>query len=73
MDATSQPSPLTAIGRVVREEGARMLATVIRACGGDFDLAEEALQDATTKAIEAWADGVPELSLIHISEPTRPY
>ena len=37
-----------------------MLATVIRACGGDFDLAEDALQDATAKAVEAWADGVPE-------------
>jgi RNA polymerase sigma-70 factor (ECF subfamily) len=51
----------TTIGRVVRDEGAKMLATVIRACGGDFDLAEDALQDATAKAVEAWTEaGVPD-------------
>jgi len=45
------------IGRVFRDEGARMLATVIRGCGGDFDLAEDALQDASAKAVESWAQG----------------
>lgn len=34
-----------------------MLATVIRACNGDFDLAEDALQDATARAVEAWVEG----------------
>lgn len=49
------------IGRVFQEEGARMLATVIRGCGGDFDLAEDALQDASAKAVESWAQsGIPD-------------
>jgi RNA polymerase sigma-70 factor (ECF subfamily) len=48
-----------AIDRVFREESGRIIATLIRACG-DFDLAEEALQDALAVAVERWPrDGVP--------------
>lgn len=42
-----------------RSESRRILATLIRLLG-DFDLAEEALQDAFTAAVEQWPrDGVP--------------
>jgi RNA polymerase sigma-70 factor (ECF subfamily) len=47
------------IARVYREESARALATLIRLLG-DFDVAEEALQDAFTIAVTQWErDGVP--------------
>jgi len=47
------------IARVFREEGSRVLATLIRLLG-DFDAAEEALQDAFVAAIEQWRDdGLP--------------
>jgi RNA polymerase sigma-70 factor (ECF subfamily) len=48
-----------AIDRVFREESGRVVATLIRVLG-DFDLAEEAVQDAFTRALEVWpTDGVP--------------
>lgn len=55
----------TAIGTTVeslyRTESRRVLATLIRVLGGDFDLAEEALHEAFRAAIEQWGrDGVPD-------------
>ncbi len=51
----------SAIQQVVREEYGLVLAHLIRVFGGDFQLAEDALQDALTTALERWpADGVPE-------------
>ena len=48
-----------AVERVFREESGRAVATLIRVLG-DFDLAEEAVQDAFIRALEAWpVDGVP--------------
>ncbi len=48
-----------AVDRLFREESGRAVATLIRVLG-DFDLAEEAVQDAFTRALEAWpAQGVP--------------
>lgn len=48
------------LDRLVREEFGRVLATLIRVIG-DFDLAEESVQDALIKAMEAWPrDGVPD-------------
>ena len=48
------------IDSVCRAEGARVLAGLIRRFG-DFDLAEDALQDAFEKAIELWPlRGLPE-------------
>jgi RNA polymerase sigma-70 factor, ECF subfamily len=45
--------------RTFREDASRALATLIRLLG-DFDLAEEALQDAFAAAVAAWReDGVP--------------
>jgi RNA polymerase sigma-70 factor, ECF subfamily len=47
------------IDRLYRSESRRVLATLIRLLG-DFDLAEEALQDAFAAAIEQWpGDGIP--------------
>jgi RNA polymerase sigma-70 factor, ECF subfamily len=51
--------PLERIDRLYRSESRRVLATLIRLLG-DFDLAEEALQDAFTAAMEQWPrDGMP--------------
>lgn len=48
-----------AIEAVYRAESRRILATLIRLLG-DFDLAEEAMQDAFTAAVERWpVEGVP--------------
>ncbi len=47
------------LDRVFRAESRAVLATLIRILG-DFDLAEDALQDAFTAAAEVWSkDGVP--------------
>jgi len=54
------PVPRLSIERVFREESGRILASLIRVLG-DFDLAEDALQDAFAVAIERWPDdGVPD-------------
>jgi RNA polymerase sigma-70 factor (ECF subfamily) len=45
---------------VFRRERSRVLATTIRVCGGDFDLAEEVVQEAFVAAVEAWSSGVPD-------------
>jgi RNA polymerase sigma-70 factor (ECF subfamily) len=48
-----------AVDAVYRSDSRRVLATLIRLLG-DFDLAEEALHDAFTAAVERWPhDGVP--------------
>lgn len=58
-DATNA-TPSEAIERVFRDEHGRIIASLIRALG-DFDLAEEALQDAMTTALVTWKrDGVPD-------------
>jgi RNA polymerase sigma-70 factor, ECF subfamily len=45
---------------VVRNDGARVLAGLIR-LAGDFETAEDALQDAYARALVAWPrDGIPE-------------
>lgn len=49
-----------AITAVLERERGRILASLIRACG-DFDLAEDALQDALAIAVDRWpADGLPD-------------
>ena len=48
------------IERFYREEFGRILATLIRVLG-DFDLAEDAAQDAFASAVEQWhRDGLPD-------------
>ena len=46
------------IERIFRDEGSRALATLIRLVG-DFDLAEDALQDAFSVALERWRKDEP--------------
>jgi RNA polymerase sigma-70 factor (ECF subfamily) len=50
-----------AIEAVFRGERARVLATTIRVTNGDFDLAEEAVQEAFAAAIARWpTEGTPD-------------
>src|SRR5689334_2453118 len=44
------------IEKIFRDEAGRALATLIRLVG-DFDLAEDSLQDAFAVALERWAGG----------------
>jgi RNA polymerase sigma-70 factor (ECF subfamily) len=54
------PGAGDAVERVYREHWGRALAVLIRQLG-DFDRAEDALQDAIAKALEVWpARGIPE-------------
>src|SRR5829696_10454307 len=47
------------LDQVFRREAGRVLATLIRQLG-DFDLAEDALQDAIARALERWpTNGMP--------------
>lgn len=49
------------IAEIYRRESSRVLATLIRLLQGDFDLAEEALQDAFVAALSQWQrDGIPD-------------
>jgi RNA polymerase sigma factor (sigma-70 family) len=49
-----------AVARLVREEGTRVLATLVRVTGS-VDLAEDAAQDAVLRALHTWPrDGVPD-------------
>jgi RNA polymerase sigma-70 factor (ECF subfamily) len=49
-----------AVARLVREEGTRVLATLVRVTGS-IDLAEDVVQDAAVRALETWPrDGVPD-------------
>src|SRR5262245_22748206 len=58
--ALMEASSREALEAIVRSETGRVLASLI-ASFGDFDLAEDALQDAVTAALEHWPEsGVPE-------------
>lgn len=55
----SPTSTRAAIDRVFREEAGRVIATMIKAVG-DFELAQDAVQDAFATALRRWPDeGVP--------------
>jgi RNA polymerase sigma-70 factor, ECF subfamily len=48
------------VEQVFRREHGRIIASLIRACG-DFDLAEDSLQDAFVQALDRWPEtGVPD-------------
>ena len=54
------PDPHDVVDRLFREESGRAVATLIRVLG-DFDLAEEAVQEAFVTALETWPSrGVPD-------------
>jgi RNA polymerase sigma-70 factor, ECF subfamily len=53
-------SATAGVEQAFREESGRVLATLIRHLGGDFQLAEDALQDAFAVALATWPrDGRP--------------
>jgi RNA polymerase sigma-70 factor (ECF subfamily) len=53
-------NPAAALARAFRDERSRVLATLIRRVGGDFQLAEDAVQDAFVEAVTSWdRHGVP--------------
>jgi RNA polymerase sigma-70 factor (ECF subfamily) len=52
----TDPASSAAVERVFREESGRAVATLIRVLG-DFDLAEESVQDAFLIALERWPQG----------------
>jgi RNA polymerase sigma-70 factor (ECF subfamily) len=57
----SDDAAAAAVDRVFRTERTAVLATLIRQVGGDFQLAEDALQDAFAAALTTWRrDGVPD-------------
>jgi RNA polymerase sigma-70 factor (ECF subfamily) len=51
-------SARTEVERVFRDVSGRVTATMIRVLG-DFDLAEEAVQEAFATALEKWESGIP--------------
>jgi RNA polymerase sigma-70 factor (ECF subfamily) len=54
------PNPNLAVDEVYRSDWGRIVATLIRQFG-DFELAEDAAQEAFTAAVDQWrTDGVPE-------------
>ena len=54
------PNPNVAVDAVYRSDWGRIVATLIRQFG-DFELAEDAVQEAFTAAVDQWrTDGVPE-------------
>ena len=61
-----------AIEDVFRAEYGRIIATLIGACGGDFELAEDALQDAFAIALQRWpVDGRPHVPTAWILTTAR--
>ncbi|WP_394845940.1 RNA polymerase sigma factor [Pendulispora brunnea] len=64
-------SMTAAVERVFREESGRVLATLIRVLG-DFQLAEDALQDAFVRAAQVWpGEGIPEKPAAWITTVAR--
>lgn len=56
---SDQPDGRAALARLVRDEGGRVLATLIRTVD-DWQLAEDAVSDAVVRALETWPRiGVP--------------
>jgi len=60
-----------ALERAVREDGPRVLATLIRQFGGDFALAEDALQDAYVAALTAWEREPPAVPVAWLTTAAR--
>src|SRR5438034_9636565 len=65
------PNPNLAVDAVYRSDWGRIVATLIRLFG-DFDLAEEAAQEAFAAAVVQWpTDGVPEFPRAWIIQTAR--
>lgn len=60
------------LDEIVRTDGRRVLAGLIRFAGGDFDAAEDALQDAWARALVAWArDAIPSQPVAWLTTVSR--
>lgn len=71
MVPNAKPDVTQAIASVYRTEWGRIVATLIRLVG-DFDVAEEAAQEAFTAAVNQWqASGVPDLPRAWIIKTAR--
>ncbi len=65
------PNPNFTVDAVYRSDWGRIIATLIRLFG-DFDLAEEAAQEAFAAAVDQWrTDGVPEFPRAWIIQTAR--
>src|SRR5919112_2326021 len=65
------PGASEAVDRLYRSEWGRIVATLIRLVG-DFDLAEEAAQEAFAEAVAHWSrNGVPEFPRAWIIQTAR--
>jgi RNA polymerase sigma-70 factor (ECF subfamily) len=61
-----------AVADLYRSEWGRIVATLIRLVGGDFDVAEEAAQEAFAVAVDQWpVSGVPEFPRAWIIQTAR--
>jgi RNA polymerase sigma-70 factor, ECF subfamily len=61
-----------AVDALYRSDWGRILATLIRLVGGDFDLAEEVAQEAFTVAVDQWREsGVPEFPRAWVIQTAR--
>jgi RNA polymerase sigma-70 factor, ECF subfamily len=66
------PGATAAVEEVYRAEWGRIVSILIGMVGGDFDLAEECVQEAFTAAIDQWqAKGVPEFPRAWIIQTAR--
>lgn len=71
MISNAKPDVTQAIASVYRSEWGRIVATLIRLVG-DFDMAEEAAQEAFTAAVTQWqSGGVPDLPRAWIIKTAR--
>ena len=69
--ASHEPAPHEVVDRLFREESGRAVATLIRVTG-DFDLAEESVQEAFIVALETWPTrGVPDNPAAWITTTAR--
>lgn len=60
------------IAGIYADGWSRIVATMIRFTGGDWDLAEECAQDAFTQALQKWPDrGVPDQPLAWLTTTAR--
>lgn len=61
-----------AVDALYRSDWGRIVATLIRLVGGDFDLAEEVAQEAFTAAVDRWREaGVPEYPRAWVIQTAR--
>lgn len=65
-------SAAEAVDALYRSDWGRIVATLIRLVGGDFDLAEEVAQEAFAAAVDQWREtGVPEFPRAWVIQTAR--